>query len=77
MQSTSLVRIGRNAKMTPDEIAAKADYLKLEATNIAPISYSNYQFELTEYKQILNDILVLIRELAKAVAILSPSQQKE
>ena len=54
--------------MTADEIAAKADELKQEATEIAPISYSNYQFELTTYKQILNDILVLIRELAKAVS---------
>ena len=54
--------------MTPDEIAAKAVQLKQEATDIAPISYSNYQFELTTYKQILNDILVLIRELAKAAA---------
>ena len=72
-----MVPIGRNLQMTPDEIAAKADELKQEATSIAPISYSNYQYELTEYKQILNDILVLIREVAKAVAILSPSQHKD
>ena len=55
--------------MTPDEIAAKAAALRIEATNIPPISYGNYQFELSTYKQILNDVLVLIRELA--------SQQKD
>jgi hypothetical protein len=63
--------------MTPDEIVAKASELKVEATNIAPISMSNYQFELAEYKQILNDVLVLIRELGKAVVTLMPPQQKE
>ena len=70
--------------MTPDEIAAKADELITEATGIPAISFSNYKYELDTYKQILNDVLVLIREtnknigqLAKASANISTPQQKE
>ena len=67
--------------MTPDEIVAKADELKQEATGIPAISFSNYKYELDTYKQILNDVLVLIREtncnivqVAKAAAVISPLQ---
>lgn len=50
--------------MTKEEIAAKASGLQKEARGIPDPGMSNYRQVLAAYKQILNDILVLIRELA-------------
>lgn len=50
--------------MTPKEIAEKAVELRKEALAIPDPSYMNYKRVLAQYKQTLNDMLVLIRELA-------------
>jgi hypothetical protein len=47
------------------EIAVTAKRLQEQATKVADPTYGNYRQVIKEYKQILNDILVLIRELAK------------
>jgi hypothetical protein len=47
------------------EIAVTAKRLQEQASRVADPTYGNYRHVLKEYKQILNDILVLIRELAK------------
>lgn len=60
--------------MTPEQVQAKAQDLinqlglSPNVTGIADekIGYSNYQRIMGEYQQILNDTLVLIRELAQA-----------
>lgn len=51
--------------MTPAEIAAHAAKLQGEAKLIPPPSMSNYKGVLASYKRILNDILVMIREMAE------------
>lgn len=51
--------------MTPIDIQAAADKLRIELQNIPDISMGNYRMELAEYRRMVNDILVLIRELAK------------
>lgn len=51
-------------KMTPQEIAVKAVSLQREANGLPDPGYSNYKQVLAAYRQILNDVLVLIRELA-------------
>lgn len=50
--------------MTPEEIAAKASSLQKQARGLPDPGFSNYRQVLAAYKQILNDMLVLIRELA-------------
>jgi hypothetical protein len=47
------------------DIAVTAKRLQEQASKVADPTYGNYRHVLKEYKQILNDILVLIRELAK------------
>ena len=61
--------------MTPKEVAAKAESLRTELANIGAINYSNYKMQLIEYRRILNDVLVLIRENANSVetALASPT----
>jgi 7,8-dihydro-6-hydroxymethylpterin-pyrophosphokinase len=51
--------------MTREEIAAKAEELRVEAVKIPHPGMSNYKLVLRTYKRILNDVLVLIGELAK------------
>lgn len=51
--------------MTPQEIAAKAEDLRVEAARIPAPGMSNYKTVLATYKRVLNDVLVLIRELAR------------
>ena len=51
--------------MTPKEIADKADFLRKEQLLVVEPGYSNYRKVIAEYKQIINDALVLIRELAQ------------
>jgi hypothetical protein len=55
----------KKTMMTRDEIAAKADELRVEAARIPAPGMSNYKQVLNTYKRILNDILVLIRDLAR------------
>ena len=50
--------------MDHKEIAVKANELRHEAARIPDPGMSNYREVMAEYKRILNDILVLIRELA-------------
>jgi len=52
--------------MSAKDRAAKAQALIDEVKRIAPIGYSNYQQELQEYRRILYDILILIRDDALA-----------
>lgn len=47
------------------EIAIKASELKDRANQMPDPTYGNYRMVIKGYKQILNDILVLIREMAK------------
>jgi hypothetical protein len=51
--------------MTPDEVAVAAEALRNEVNGMGQIGYSNYKAELAEYRRILNDLLVCIRETAK------------
>jgi hypothetical protein len=55
----------KKTMMTRDEIAKKADDLRVEAARIPAPGMSNYKQVLNTYKRILNDILVLIRDLAR------------
>lgn len=57
----------RNFQMTPQEIAAKAEMLRIEQQEVAAegITYGNYKRVLGKYQQIVNDAIVLIRELAE------------
>jgi hypothetical protein len=60
--------------MTPEAVQKKAQELinqlglSPDVTGIADekIGYSNYQRIMGQYQQILNDTLVLVRELAKS-----------
>jgi hypothetical protein len=51
--------------MNYEEIATKASHLKEQAQKVPDPTYGNYRGVIQNYKQILNDMLVLIRELAK------------
>ena len=51
--------------MTKEEIVHHAEDLRHEAARIPDPGMSNYREVMAQYKRILNDILVLIRELAK------------
>jgi hypothetical protein len=52
--------------MTPQEIAAKADQLKIEANSISiPLSKTAQLALFRQVKRMVNDVCVLIRELAE------------
>jgi hypothetical protein len=54
-------------KMTPAEIAAKADQLKNEANAISiPLSTAGQLALFRQVKRMVNDVCVLIRELAES-----------
>jgi hypothetical protein len=53
-------------KMDRAAIAAKAEALRAEAKRVPDPSMSNYKNVLATYKRLLNDVLVLIRELAES-----------
>ena len=50
--------------MTDKEIADKAEELRREVLAMPSVNYSNYKQLMTEYRRILNDTLVLIRDSA-------------
>ena len=50
--------------MTPKEVALKAEFIREELLAMASVSAMNYRSQIAEYRRILNDVLVLIRELA-------------
>ena len=50
--------------MTRQEVATKANELRAEANKIPSPTMGNYKNVLATYKRVLNDILVLVRELA-------------
>ena len=50
--------------MTPSEVALKAEFLREELLAMHAVGVSNYKSQIAEYRRILNDMLVLIRELA-------------
>ena len=52
--------------MKAEDIAISAEALRNELNGMGEIGYSNYKAELAEYRRMFNDLLVLIRELAKA-----------
>jgi hypothetical protein len=57
----------RTKKMTPQEIAAKADQLKNEANAISiPLSTAGQLALFRQVKRMVNDVCVLIRELAES-----------
>jgi hypothetical protein len=57
----------RTKKMTPQEIAAKARELQAEVKQTGtPLSAAGGLKLLNQTKRIVNDMLVLIRELAEA-----------
>ena len=51
--------------MKAEDIAISAEALRNELNGIGDIGYSNYKAELAEYRRMFNDMLVLVRELAK------------
>jgi hypothetical protein len=51
--------------MDREAIAAKAEALRSEAKRVPDPSMSNYKNVLATYKRLLNDVLVLVRELAE------------
>lgn len=70
--------------MTPECIATTAEALRNEVHGIGDIGYANYKAELSEYRRILNDMLVLIREQAKnslppapIPPVVTPTQMKD
>ena len=60
--------------MKAEDIAISAEALRNELNGIGEIGYSNYKAELAEYRRMFNDMLVLIRELAKNAIIPNPIQ---
>ena len=50
--------------MTDKEIAATAEALRTEMLAMPNVNYSNYKQLMIEYRRILNDMLVLIRDTA-------------
>jgi hypothetical protein len=57
----------RTKKMTPQEIAVKADQLKNEANAVSiPLSTAGQLALFKQVKRIANDLCVLIRELAES-----------
>jgi len=51
--------------MTPAEIATYATKLKTELDNMDEITMGNYKDQLKEYRRILGDIIILIRNNAQ------------
>jgi hypothetical protein len=62
--------------MTAKERASKAENLRREVANMAALGYGNYQQELLQYRRILNDLLILIRDDAQAEADALQSDSK-
>lgn len=58
--------------MTFEEIAAKAEDLRVERLKIPAVSYSNYKEVLKVYQHILNDLLVLVRNIAQNLTPVDP-----
>ena len=50
--------------MTHEEVRLKAEFLREELLAMTAVGYINYKSQILEYRRILNDMLVLIRELA-------------
>ena len=50
--------------MTHEEVRLKAEFLREELLAMHPVGVTNYKSQVLEYRRILNDMLVLIRELA-------------
>lgn len=57
--------------MTPNEIIAHVEKLNtiLDKLKEEAPSFGNYKVQIKTYQRILNDQLVMIRELAKAVEV--------
>ncbi len=51
--------------MTMADVAEEAERLRLELRSIPDPGMNTYKIVMAKYKRILNDIVVLIRELAK------------
>ena len=51
--------------MTHERIAEEAEKLRQELLVVPSPTMSNYKVVLARYKRILNDLVVLIRELAQ------------
>jgi hypothetical protein len=63
--------------MTAKERASKAENLRREVASMAALGYGNYQQELLQYRRILNDLLILIRDDALAEDALSSRSTPE
>jgi len=53
--------------LIPSKIASVADAMIHEVGNIPDPSMMNYHDVLAKYKRVLNDVLVMIRDLARAI----------
>ena len=58
--------------MTFEEIAIRAEALRVERLKLPPASYSNYRLVLKAYEHILNDLLVLVRSMAQNLIPVDP-----
>lgn len=58
--------------MTFEEIAQRAEELRVERLKIPAVSYSNYKEVLKVYQHILNDLLVLVRNIAQNLTPADP-----
>jgi len=58
--------------MTFEEIANRAEELRVERLKIPAVSYSNYKEVLKVYQHILNDLLVLVRNVAQNLTPVDP-----
>lgn len=54
--------------MSPEDVAKAANRMIAEIKKVPAPGYSNYKAVIAEYQRLLNDTLVLIRELAEAEA---------
>lgn len=59
--------------MTLQEVASKAEELREEANRIPSPTMGNYKVVLATYRRMLNDLLVLIRELAQDRLMQTPA----
>ncbi len=51
--------------MTFEEIANKFEDLRVQSLKVPPGNFGNYKVVISEYKHILNDMIVLCRNLAQ------------
>ncbi len=58
--------------MTFKEIADKFEELRVQRLRVPVASYSNYRSVVSEYQHILNDMLVLCRNLAQNLVPVVP-----